>query len=98
MFRLLCSNWTYAKGTRIPNNLLGALLRKFWPGFYTVVPGGDRNLDLQCEDYEVADAGSLGKASDAMITKIWVRQISRVSFIVDHHTVLTYDSHNFFYA
>jgi hypothetical protein len=71
---------------------------KFWPGLYTVVPGGEKKLATRWADYEAADCLCFGKASNAVITKFWVRHISRVSFIVDEPTVLTQGSHNLFYA
>jgi hypothetical protein len=57
----------------MPNSLVGALIRKFWPGFYTVVPGGERKLATRWEHYEAADCPGYGKASDAVISKFWVR-------------------------
>jgi hypothetical protein len=74
--------------------LIGALIRKFWPGFYTPVPGGEPKLATSWLDYEAADCPGFGKASDAVITKFWVRNISRVLFIVFDPTVLTH----FFFA
>jgi len=70
--------------------LIGALLRKFWPGYYTPVPGGERKLATTWYDYEAADCPGYGKASDAVITKFWVRHISRVSFIVDDPTLTNF--------
>ena len=78
------------------NGLLGALIRKFWPGFYTHVPLGEKKLATSWMDYEAADCPGFGKASDAVIKKFWVRLISRVSFIVYDPTVVTHDSHNIF--
>ena len=78
--------------------MLGALIRKFWPGMYTPVPGGVPKLAEGWEDYEAADCPGFGKSSDAVIAKFWVRHTSRVSFIVDDPTVLTHASHNFCYV
>jgi hypothetical protein len=59
-------------GGRIPNSLLGAAIRMYWPGLYTVVPGDERKLFLHWADYEVAYCVGFGKASDAVIAKFWV--------------------------
>ena len=61
-----------------------------------MVPGGERKLATTWLDYEAADCPGFGKASDAVITKFWVRHISQVLFIVDDHTVLTRDYDNSF--
>jgi hypothetical protein len=74
--------------------LLGALIRKFWPGLYEPVPLGEKKLATHWADYEAAECPPFGKASDAVYTKFWVRNISRVLFIVFDPTVLTH----FFYA
>jgi hypothetical protein len=94
---LLCSNWTWPVGTkpRLPGSMIGALLKKFWPGFYTT-PSGDSRVAITWPDYEVAPVPGFRTAAEAVITKFWVRKISRVSFILDDPTVLTHDSHNFF--
>ena len=78
--------------------MLGALIRKYWPGFYTPVPGGERKLATSWAAYELGEAPGFETATNAVITKFWVRHISRVSFIVDDPTVLTQGSHNLFYA
>ena len=80
---------------RLPNSLLGALLRKFWPGHYTL-PLGDRKLATTWADYQAAPVPGFTTAAEAVITKFWVRHISRFPFIVDDPTVLTHDSHNCF--
>ena len=81
------------------NTLVGALIRKFWPGFYTPVPNGERKLATSWAHYEAAEnSGYAGKAFEAVITKFWVRQSFRVSFIVDDPTMLTYDPHNILYV
>ena len=92
----MCSNWIYPKGTRQPSSLLVALIRHFWPGFYTPNGGLERKLAITWLDYEGAPSPGFRSAADAVITKFWVRHISRVSFILDDPTVLTHDSHNFF--
>ena len=79
---------------RLPNSMLGALIRKFWPGYYTPisnVPGGAMKLASTWADYEVAPCVGFHSAADAVITKFWVRYISRVSFLVDDPTVLARD-------
>jgi hypothetical protein len=68
----------------MPNSLLGALIRKFWPGFYTVVPGGERKLATHWEDYEAADCPGFRKASTAVLTKFWVRH-TLLSHAFAHH-------------
>jgi hypothetical protein len=59
-------------GARLPNGLLGAAIRMYWPGLYTVVPSGVPKLALHWADYEAADCVGFGKASDAVIAKFWV--------------------------
>jgi hypothetical protein len=44
----------------------------YWPGLYTVVPGGVPKLAVHWADYEAADCVGFGKASDAVIAKFWV--------------------------
>lgn len=66
------NNWDYVPGTiRQPASMLGALLRKFWPGFYSTVPDGPQKLAYSWAAYEVADCPGYGKASDAVIGKFW---------------------------
>ena len=102
----MCSNWVFPKGykkpgdkKRYPNTMLGSLIRKFWPGFYTPlgqVPGGEPELATTWTDYEAAPSLGFHTAADAVITTFWVRHISRASFILDDPNVLTHDSHNCF--
>ena len=97
----MCSNWVFPQGVkdRQPNSMLGSLIRKFWPGYYTplgMVPGGATKLATTWADYQAAPAVGFLTAADAVITKFWVRHISRASFIVDDPNVLTHDSHNCF--
>nr|XP_051190101.1 uncharacterized protein LOC127303400 [Lolium perenne] len=72
-------NWTWdAKPPRMPNSLLGALIKKFWPGRYTplsTVPGGATKLDTTWADYEDAPAVGFATAAEAVTTKFWVRHI-----------------------
>jgi hypothetical protein len=82
----MCSNWTFPEGTkdRLPNSMVGALIRKFWPGKYTpldMVPGGSPKLATTWADYQAAPSVGFRTNVEAVITKFWVRQISRVSFI-----------------
>ena len=67
--------------------MLGALIKSFWPGLYTVVPDGQKKLALHWVDYEAADIPGFGKASLVVINRFWVRHISRVLFIVRDPTV-----------
>nr|XP_051212419.1 uncharacterized protein LOC127330133 [Lolium perenne] len=85
-------NWTYDKGVRQPSSMIGALIRQYWPGFYTPVPGGEKKLAETWADYEAAPCPGFGTASDAVYTKFWVKHASRVYFIVDDHTMLTHVS------
>jgi hypothetical protein len=83
----MCSNWTFTKGSkgRLPNSMVGALIRKFWPWKYTpldMVPGGSPKLATTWADYQAAPGVGFRTAVEAVITKFWVRHISRVSFIV----------------
>ena len=72
MFNYLCSNWTYPHGARAPNTMVGALIRKFWPGLYSTVPNGERKLATHWVDYQAAHHPGFGRCSDAVITKFWV--------------------------
>lgn len=76
--------------------MLGALIRKYWPGLYTTEPDGEQKLAYRWADYEVAPCPGFESAADAVITGFWVRHIFRVPFIVYDPTVLTHDSHNFY--
>nr|XP_051198641.1 uncharacterized protein LOC127312207 [Lolium perenne] len=51
--------------------MIGALIRQYWPGFYTPVPGGEKKLAETWADYEAAPCPGFGKASDAVYTKFW---------------------------
>ncbi|KAK1604158.1 hypothetical protein QYE76_027831 [Lolium multiflorum] len=68
-------NWTWdAKPPRMPNGLLGALIKKFWPGRYTplsTVPGGPTKLATTWADYEDAPAVGFATAAEAVTTKFW---------------------------
>ena len=96
-FIFLCSNWTYPAKTRSPNTLVGALIKKYWPGYYTDSLGV-RKVATTWADYEAAAYVGFHSAADAVRTKFWVRHISRVPFLVDDPTVLTRDSDYLFYA
>ena len=89
-FLLLCSNWTWPEKTRAPNSMVGALLKKFWPGYYTPTLC-EPKVATTWPDYEAAPCVGFHSAADAVITKFWVRYISRVSFIVDDPIMLTRD-------
>ena len=56
----------------MPNTLIGALIRKFWPGLYSTVPNGATKLATHWVDYQAANYASSGKCSDAVINKFWV--------------------------
>ena len=104
----MCSNWDFPEGykkgenkKRLPNSMLGSLIMKFWPGYYTpigMVPGGAMKVATTWVDYQAAPGVGYRTAAEAVITKFWVRHISRASFIVDDPNVLTHDSlkHNHF--
>jgi hypothetical protein len=65
--------------------MVGALIRKFWPGKYTsldMVSGGSLKLATTWADYQAAPGVGFRIAVEAVITKFWIRHISRVSFIV----------------
>ncbi|KAK1692814.1 hypothetical protein QYE76_009511 [Lolium multiflorum] len=68
-------NWTWeVKPARVPNSLLGALIKKFWPGRYTplsTVPGGETRLATTWADYEDAPAVGFATAAEAVTTKFW---------------------------
>ena len=53
--------------------MIGALIRKYWSGLYSLVPNGERKLATHWVDYQAAYHPSFGKCSDAVITKFWVR-------------------------
>ena len=82
----------------MPASLIGASIRKYWPGMYNPIPGGESKLAYTWDDYEIAPFPGFTSAADAVIKKFWVRHISWVSFVVDNPTVLTHASHNFCYA
>lgn len=46
------NTWKYPENVRNPNSLLGALIKEYWPGFYTVVTNGEEKLAWVWEDYE----------------------------------------------
>jgi hypothetical protein len=65
--------------------MVGDLIRKFWPRKYTLldmVLGGSPKLATTWADYQAAPGVGFRTAAEAVITKFWVRYISRVSFIV----------------
>ena len=82
----------------MPGSLLGAAIRKYWPGMYTPVPDGPSKLAYTWEDYEIAPFTGFTSAADAVIQKFWVMHTFWVSFIVDNPTVITHASHTFCYA
>nr|XP_051190071.1 uncharacterized protein LOC127303369 [Lolium perenne] len=72
------SNWTWeVKPARVPNSLLGALIKKFWPGRYTplsTVPDGETKLATTWADYEDALAVGFATDAEAVTTKFWVAE------------------------
>jgi hypothetical protein len=77
--------------------MLGAIVRKFWPGFYTT-DDGTQKLATTWKHYELAACPPYGKASDAVIHKFWVRQThdSHIFlFIVHDPDMLTHESQTF---
>ncbi|KAM0838728.1 hypothetical protein ACQ4PT_060779 [Festuca glaucescens] len=69
-------NWSFV-GTpgRLPNGVLGVLLKKYWPGLYRVKPLDetclDKKLALKWEDYEAAHDESFGTRANVVITSFW---------------------------
>ncbi|KAM0857508.1 hypothetical protein ACQ4PT_048469 [Festuca glaucescens] len=65
-------NFTYTrKNIRVPGSMIGAAIRKYWPGIYTPVPGGESKLAYSWEDYEIAPYPGFTSAADAVIKKFW---------------------------
>ncbi|XP_071677208.1 uncharacterized protein [Lolium perenne] len=65
-------NFTYTgKNVRVPGSLIGAAIRKYWPGMYTPVLGGESKLAYTWEDYEIAPYPGFTSAADAVIKKFW---------------------------
>jgi len=77
--------------------MLGALIRKYWPGLYQTGPDDEAKLATKWADYEAAPSPPFETAADAVITTFWVTHIFRIPFIVNDPTVITHDS-QFFYA
>ena len=76
----MCSNWTFPPGVkgRLPSSMIGALLRKFWPGKYYplgTVPAGEKKLATTWTDYESAPGVGFPTAAEAVMRKFWVRHI-----------------------
>ena len=70
----------------MPNNLLWALIKKFWPGRYTplsAVPGGETKLATTWADYEDPPVVGFATAAEAVTTKFWVRHI-----LLEHRSLL----------
>ncbi|KAK1696593.1 hypothetical protein QYE76_013290 [Lolium multiflorum] len=66
------SNFTYTgKSVHVPGSMIGAAIRKYWPGMYTPVPGGESKLAYSWEDYEIAPYPGFTSAADAVINKFW---------------------------
>ncbi|XP_071678311.1 uncharacterized protein [Lolium perenne] len=65
-------NFTYTgKNVRVPGSLIGAAIRKYWPGMYTPILGGESKLAYTWEDYEIAPYPGFASAADAVIKKFW---------------------------
>ncbi|XP_071676789.1 uncharacterized protein [Lolium perenne] len=65
-------NFTYTgKNVRVPGSLIGAAIRKYWPGMYTPVLGGESKLAYTWEDFEIAPYPGFTSAADAVIKKFW---------------------------
>ena len=77
--------------------MLGALIRKYWPGLYQTGPDDEAKLATKWADYEAAPSPPFETAAHAVITTFWVTHIFRIPFIVNDPTVITHDS-QFFYA
>ncbi|XP_071674523.1 uncharacterized protein [Lolium perenne] len=50
---------------------IGAAIRKYWPGMYTPVLGGESKLAYTWEDFEIAPYPGFTSAADAVIKKFW---------------------------
>nr|XP_051220785.1 uncharacterized protein LOC127338860 [Lolium perenne] len=75
-------NFTYTgKNVRVPGSLIGAAIRKYWPGMYTPVLGGESKLAYTWEDYEIAPYPGFASAADAVIKKFWVRNAYSLGFV-----------------
>ncbi|KAK1601189.1 hypothetical protein QYE76_018925 [Lolium multiflorum] len=69
-------NWTFPPGVkgRQPSSMIGALLRKFWPGKYYplgTVPAGEKKLATTWTDYESAPGVGFPTAAEAVMRKFW---------------------------
>ncbi|KAK1678262.1 hypothetical protein QYE76_039110 [Lolium multiflorum] len=69
-------NWTFPPGVkgRLPSSMIGALLRKFWPGKYYplgTVPAGEKKLATTRTDYESAPGVGFLTAAEAVMRKFW---------------------------
>ncbi|KAK1684049.1 hypothetical protein QYE76_044897 [Lolium multiflorum] len=69
-------NWTFPPGVkgRQPSSMIGALLRKFWPGKYYplgTVPAGVKKLATTWTDYESAPGVGFPTAAEAVMRKFW---------------------------
>nr|XP_051177134.1 uncharacterized protein LOC127291851 [Lolium perenne] len=72
----MCSNWIFPPGVkgRLPSSMIGALLRKFWPGKYYplgTVPAGEKKLATTWTDYESAPGVGFPTAAEAVMRKFW---------------------------
>ncbi|KAK1621138.1 hypothetical protein QYE76_026655 [Lolium multiflorum] len=59
---------------RLPSSMIGALLRKFWPGKYYplgTVPAGEKKLATTWTDYESAPGVGFPTAAEAVMRKFW---------------------------
>ena len=74
-FVFLCSNWTSPEKTRSSNTMVGALIKKYWPGYYTA-SFGERKVATTWVDYEAVPCVGFHSAADAVMTKFWVRHFS----------------------
>ncbi|XP_071676855.1 uncharacterized protein [Lolium perenne] len=69
-------NWIFPPGVkgRLPSSMIGALLRKFWPGKYYplgTVPAGEKKLATTWTDYESAPGVGFPTAAEAVMRKFW---------------------------
>ncbi|KAK1627445.1 hypothetical protein QYE76_001760 [Lolium multiflorum] len=69
-------NWIFPPGVkgRLPSSIIGALLRKFWPGKYYplgTVPAGEKKLATTWTDYESAPGVGFPTAAEAVMRKFW---------------------------
>lgn len=70
----MCSNWDFVGlPGRLPNGLLGVLLKEYWPGLYK--PNEEREervLALRWVHYEAAKHSAYQTHANVVVTNFWV--------------------------